>query len=80
MLTLRLDKKLESELEVQSELLGVTKSEVVRMSIREFLQKKEKLTPWELGKDLFGKYSSGDGSLSTKKGNEIGDLIRAKKG
>ncbi len=65
MITVRLKPELEKILEITAEQFGMTKSELVRRSIEEYLKKLEvKVTPWELGKDLFGKYSSGKRNLS----------------
>ena len=65
MITIRLKPELEKMLEVTAKRFGMTKSELVRQSIEEYLKKIEaKPSPWELGKDLFGKYSSGKGNLS----------------
>ena len=65
MITIRLKPELEKMLEVTAKRFGMTKSELVRQSIEEYLKKIEaEPSPWELGKDLFGKYSSGKGNLS----------------
>lgn len=80
MLTIRLDKKTEEQLESTSEMLGLSKSEVVRQSLQQFLSNVEKPTAWDLGQDLFGKHSSGIGNLSLSKRQQILDKIRLKKG
>ena len=65
MITVRLEPELERLIEITAKQFGITKSEVIRRSLREYLKKiRAETTPWELGKDLFGKYSSGKRNLS----------------
>jgi hypothetical protein len=65
MITVRLSPEFEKILEATAKQVGMTKSELIRRSIEEYLKKiKANPSPWELGKDLFGKYSSGKGNLS----------------
>ncbi|AOY60081.1 conserved uncharacterized protein [Desulfococcus multivorans] len=59
MITLRLDPDLENDVRVAARNLGLTKSELIRKSIIEYIGKLESLDAWESGKDLFGRYSSG---------------------
>ena len=79
MITLRLDTELEKAINNTAKNLGLTKSELIRKSIREYLTKLKKPTPWETGEDLFGKYSSGRGDLSTRRKDLIKDKLRAKR-
>ena len=79
MITLRLDPKLEQAINNTAKNLGLTKSELIRKSINEYLGKLKKPTPWEVGEDLFGKYSSGLGDLSIRRKDLIKDKIRAKR-
>ncbi len=66
MITVRLKPELEKALEAVAKKFGITKSELIRQSIEDYLKKlEEKPSAWELGKDFFGKYSSGKGNLST---------------
>ena len=68
MITVRLRPELEKALEVTAKRFGITKSELIRRSIEDYLKKLDKeLSAWELGRDLFGKYSSGKGNLSVDK-------------
>lgn len=53
MLTVRLPKSLERELDILSEQQQVTKSEIVKQAILEYVKANSK-TPYEAGKDLFG--------------------------
>ncbi len=78
MITLRLDPKLEQSINNTAKYLGLTKSELIRRSIQEYLKRISDQTPWDLGKDLFGKYSSGSGSLSVQRKQILKRKIRAK--
>ncbi len=79
MITLRLDPELEQAINNTAKNLGLTKSELIRKSISEYLSKLKQPDPWEAGKDLFGKYSSGLGDLSTKRKELAKNKIRAKR-
>lgn len=79
MITLRLDPKLEQSLNHAAKNFGLTKSELIRRSIQEYLRKVSRQNPWELGKDLFGKYSSGLGNLSSDRKKILKKKIRAKR-
>ena len=65
MITLRLDQKLEQQINNTAKFLGLSKSELIRKSISEYLSKLKQPNAWDIGEDLFGKYSSGAGNLST---------------
>jgi RHH-type rel operon transcriptional repressor/antitoxin RelB len=54
LITLRLEPNLEHNLQHTANILGIT----------EYISQVSKPTPWELGKNYFGKYSSGKGNLS----------------
>ncbi len=79
MITLRLDQKLEQQINTTAKNLGVTKSELIRKSINEYLSKLKQPNAWELGKDSFGKYSSGLGNLSSDRKELIRSKIKAKR-
>ncbi len=64
MITLRLEPNLEHHVQHTANILGITTSELIHQSISEYISKVSKPTPWELGKNYFGKYSSGKGNLS----------------
>jgi predicted DNA-binding protein len=75
--SVRLDHRLEKELAVASERLGLSKSEIIKQSLQAFLREKQvHLTPYELGKDLFGKHGSGEGDRSSKE--KIREVIKAR--
>ncbi len=67
-LSIRLDLELEQQLARASAQSGLPKSQIVKQGLREYLAKlTPRKTPYELGRDLFGKGpGSGEGDLSTK--------------
>lgn len=78
MITLRLDNALEHRIEWASETLKISKSELVRRSVVKYLEEVSKPDPWELGKDIFGKFDSGNESLSTNRKLLIKERISRK--
>ena len=79
MLTVKMDAELERELAAAARAAGLTKSEFVRRGLHDALarvRKRAKPTPWDLGKDLFGKVSSGNPDLSRTRAR---DIIRARR-
>jgi len=79
MITLRLDQKLEQQINNTAKNLGLSKSELIRKSINEYLSKLKQPNAWDLGEDLFGKYSSGLGNLSSDRKELIKSTIKAKR-
>ncbi len=79
MITLRLDPALEQIINNTAKNLGLTKSELIRKSILEYLNRLDKANAWEVGQDLFGKYSSGLKGLSTERKTIVKKKIRAKR-
>ncbi len=79
MITLRLDPKIEQNVQNTAKILGITKSELIRKSIVNYLTKLSKSSPWELGENYFGKYSSGQDNLSTDRKLLLKTKIRAKR-
>ena len=79
MITLRLDPQLEKTVNNLAFQMQISKSELVRRSIFAFIEQREKPSPWELGKDFFGKYASGEGNLSVDRKRLIKEKIRAKR-
>lgn len=79
MITLRLDSKLENTINVVAHQLGVSKSELIRKSIIEFIDKLDKPTPWELGGDVFGRYASEQNNLSKDRKSLLKEKIKAKR-
>ncbi|TWI64615.1 ribbon-helix-helix CopG family protein [Desulfobotulus alkaliphilus] len=79
MITLRLDPDLEKEISTVAKNLGLTKSDLIRKSVIEYLGKIESPNAWELGKEYFGKYSSGLKNLSEDRKMILKEKIRAKR-
>jgi len=79
MITLRLDPKLEKNINDAAHRLGLSKSELIRKSVAEYIDRLEKPSPWELGSDLFGKYASGQDNLSKDRKTLLKDKISAKR-
>lgn len=79
MITLRLDPNLEQIVNNTAKNLGLTKSELIRKSILEYVAKLDRPSAWETGRDLFGKYSSGRGNISVKRKEMLKEKIRAKR-
>ena len=79
MITLRLDPKLEKAVSTTAKNLGLTKSDLIRKSILEYLGRLESTNAWELGKDYFGRYSSGMENLSVERKTILKEKIRAKR-
>ncbi|MBF0412351.1 MAG: CopG family transcriptional regulator [Desulfamplus sp.] len=78
MITLRLNPELEQTINNTAKIMGLTKSELIRQSINEYISKLEQPNAWETGKDLFGKYSSSLGNLSENRKDLIKDKLKAK--
>jgi predicted DNA-binding protein len=64
-ISLRLDNQLTKRLASLAKARGVSKSELIRKCLRDYLTEQEP-TAWELGKHLFGCYKSGQGDLSVR--------------
>ena len=79
MITLRLDPTLEREINNTAKHLGLSKSELIRKSIQDYIKKRKNPDAWETGKDLFGKYSSGRDDLSVRRKEILKEKIRAKR-
>ncbi len=82
-LTVRLPDELETQLREKLEAEDIKASDFVRAAIaeklaREPVKKEKKLSPWELGKDVFGKYDLGDPDLSTNRKALFAEHLNAK--
>jgi len=72
--TVKLPKELHAALENAARMHGLSKSEVLRKALRSELTRlagRRRLTPWELGKELFGKARSGRRDLSTIRARDL---------
>ena len=79
MITLRLDHTLEQHIQNTAKMLGITKSDLIRKSIAEYLAKLNTPTSWELGESVFGHYASGQDNLSTDRKSLVKAKIQAKR-
>jgi hypothetical protein len=79
MFSIRLTEDIEYKIEQIAKNENCSKTDVVKDAIELYLQKyKETTTPYELGRDLFGKYGSGKGDLSKEYKNILKAKLRAK--
>lgn len=66
-ISLRLNDRLTRKLAAVAKARGVSKSELIRKCLDEYLAGEEQeLSAWDLGKHLFGCYDSGQGDLSVR--------------
>ena len=64
MIAIRLKPILEKKIELMASAQGISKSELVRRSLVEYLQKEENKNAWLIGENLFGKYESENTDLA----------------
>jgi len=65
LVTIRLPDEIESRLQALTEIEHKTKTEIIKSALTEYLEKHmQEKNAYELGKDLFGKYSSSETDLS----------------
>ncbi|MBL7686299.1 MAG: CopG family transcriptional regulator [Deltaproteobacteria bacterium] len=78
MITVRLDPHLEKKLSTLSQARACSKSEIIKLSLVRYLETEIKeASPYQLGKNLFGKYGSHKKNLATNK-KLLKEKIRAK--
>ena len=80
MITLRLDPSLEEAVNTTAKHLGITKSDLIRKSLVEYLEKLGRPNAWDAGYDLFGKFASGEKNLSVDRKKILKAKIKAKRG
>jgi predicted DNA-binding protein len=79
-ISLRLDDQLTQRLDSVAKAKGISKSELIRKCLDEYLQSQEhEPTAWELGKDLFGCFKSGQGDLSVRAKEIARERIHARR-
>ncbi len=81
MLSVRLNKELEQQLNFIAKEQSVSKSQIIKESLKLYfnmLNEKKSKTPYSAGKELFGKYSSGKKDLSTTYKQRLKDKLNAK--
>ncbi len=67
MTTVRLNDEMEKKLSILTELEKKTKSELIKKALLVYYENHtRKKSPYDLGKDLFGKYGSNEEDLSEK--------------
>ena len=78
MTTLRLNDDLDNKLALLKEMENTTKTEIIKKAIIEYYEHHiTKKTPYEMGKELFGKYGS-DSDLSKKYKERLKEKYSAK--
>ncbi len=66
MTSIRLNKELEGKIEKIAAAKKITKSQLIREAVAEYIAAQEKeISPFMVGEKLFGRYGSGKGDLST---------------
>ena len=80
MLSVRLSKELEKKLQNYANEYNKTKSDVVKEALNLLfkMQEEQQKTPYELGEELFGKYSSNQGDLSVAYKRRLKDKLSEK--
>jgi predicted DNA-binding protein len=79
-ISLRLDDRLTRMLASLAKARGISKSELIRTCLDQYLVSQEQeQTAWEVGKDLFGCYKSGQGDLSVRAKEIVRERIHARR-
>jgi predicted transcriptional regulator len=77
--TVRLPQELDRKLETYSDLLNTTKSDVIKEALQSYFTRMEsERDSWEVGEAYFGKYGSGDGTLSVTYKKRIKEKLHDK--
>ncbi|MDR1931708.1 MAG: ribbon-helix-helix domain-containing protein [Spirochaetales bacterium] len=77
--TVRLSRDLRQKLEAFSQAKQTTKSEVVKEALVGYFAREEtEKDSWEVGEPYFGRYGSGDGSLSSTYKTRLKEKIHGK--
>ncbi len=80
MLTVRLPKEMEDEIDRIAALEKATKSRIIKEALKAYIKtRKMEKTPYELGKDLFGKYEFKDTELSQNYKKKLKDKLIEKR-
>jgi Arc/MetJ-type ribon-helix-helix transcriptional regulator len=78
--SIRLDDDLERMVADAARQLNVTRSEVIRQSIRHYCGRvlaEAEVYPWDLMKDLVGGFHNGRGDLARDSSKDVKEIIRA---
>jgi hypothetical protein len=76
--TIKLSRKLGQALALRCAEGGVSKSDVVRTALAEYLSRKP-ASAYELGKGLFGRHGGGGGNLSVQRHMRFVELVDVKR-
>lgn len=79
MIAFRLDPQLKQTINELAWKIGVSRSELIRRSIVEYVAKFEKPSAWELGKNVFGKYASKNSNLAGDRKKLAREIIKTKR-
>ena len=79
MITLRLEKDLEKTIVSFAKNNGLSKSELVRKSVVEFISKSQSADPYESGLEYFEKHSSDNPNLAKDSKKILHALFKGKK-
>ncbi len=78
-ISIRIEKEVEDEVRLSLKKQGKTLSQYVREAILEKLgREKQDVSPYQLGKDLFGCHKSGRTELSSGRRDILKEKLRAK--
>lgn len=79
-LSIRLSPNLEAELAALCRLYGQTKSEIIKESLKGYIEAKKRPlhAAYELGKELFDQVGSGHGTLSIHRKRLLKEKLREK--
>ncbi len=79
MTSLRLSSEMEDKLNAISSAENLSKSEIIKQALAAFFSEYDRSqSPYELGRDLFGKYGSGENDLSETYKNRLKKKLRGK--
>lgn len=79
MISVRLSKELEEKIELISKQENVTKSDIIKEALNEYItDHQKKRSPYDLGNELFGQYGSGKGDLSKSYKKKVREKIYEK--
>ena len=79
MTSLRLSPEMENKLNAVSSAENLSKSEIIKRALTAYFSEYDNtLSPYELGRDLFGKYGSGENDLSVTYKKRLKKKLREK--
>lgn len=78
MLTVRLSPETQNDLEALSERKHLSKSEIVKIALEQYMARENADNPYELGRDLFGQEGSDDLGMVAEPAGVYKRAIKAK--